>query len=215
VHVTQPPGYGPPPGYPPPGYPPPGYPPPGYPPPGYRPAWQPPPPALSPGGAPLADFGTRLLSWLIDAVLVSVVGLGVAVPLGFWFLSTRFSRLDALGPTPGLGQVFSAFFLPLLLVEASVIAFQLVCYYVYSVELMYRSGQTLGKRIMKIRIVPLDPAATLTRGMAAKRYLVEFVGGTLIPYFHYVDGLWQLWDKPFQQTLHDKVARTAVVKVSA
>ena len=42
--------------------------------------------------------------------------------------------------------------------------------------MMYRSGQTVGKRAMKIRVVPIDPAATLTRAMAAKRYLVEFVG---------------------------------------
>ena len=30
-----------------------------------------------------------------------------------------------------------------------------------------------------------------------------------------VDGLWQLWDKPYLQTLHDKAAQTVVVKVSA
>jgi hypothetical protein len=30
-----------------------------------------------------------------------------------------------------------------------------------------------------------------------------------------IDGFWQLWDKPFQQTLHDKAAQTVVVKVSA
>jgi hypothetical protein len=28
------------------------------------------------------------------------------------------------------------------------------------------------------------------------------------------DGLWQLWDKPWQQCLHDKFAGTVVVKVS-
>jgi hypothetical protein len=29
-----------------------------------------------------------------------------------------------------------------------------------------------------------------------------------------VDGLWQLWDKPFQQCLHDKAAGTVVVKLT-
>jgi uncharacterized RDD family membrane protein YckC len=51
--------------------------------------------------------------------------------------------------------------------------------------------------------------------MAAKRYLVENVGGTLVPFLFYLDGLWQLWDKPYQQTLHDKFAQTVVVKVAA
>ena len=217
MHVTQPPGYGPPPG---PGYPP-SYPPPGYGPPGYNVPWQPPPPALSPAGVPLADFGTRLLAWLIDTVILAVVTLGISMPLFFWFAFNRLAGSQAswpaenAGPNPDFGPVFVSVLLPIFLFEAGIYLFMLVCYYLYSVELMYRTGQTLGKRIMKIRIVPIDPAATLTRGMAAKRYLIEFVAGMLLPFFSYVDGLWQLWDKPFQQTLHDKVAQTVVVKVSA
>ena len=175
----------------------------------------PPPPALSPAGVPLADFGTRLLAWLIDTAVVTVVTLIVALPLLFWFMYRLTSRMDAAGANLDGGQFFTSFFLPVLLAELGYVLFVLLCYYVYDVEMMYRSGQTLGKRIMKIRIVPLNPARPLTRGMAAKRYLLEFVGGTLIPFFHYLDGLWQLWDKPFQQTLHDKVAGTVVVKVSA
>ena len=34
-----------------------------------------------------------------------------------------------------------------------------------------------------------------------------------MPFLSYVDGLWQLWDKPYQQTLHDKAAKTVVIKV--
>jgi hypothetical protein len=68
---------------------------------------------------------------------------------------------------------------------------------------------------MKIRVVPLTPAATLTRGMAAKRWLVGNVAAIFIPLFSYVDGLWQLWDKPYRQCLHDKFAQTTVVKVTS
>ena len=39
-----------------------------YPPPGWRPI---PPPPLSPAGQPLADFGTRLLAYPIDAAVIS------------------------------------------------------------------------------------------------------------------------------------------------
>ena len=85
----------------------------------------------------------------------------------------------------------------------------------YDVEYMHRSGQTLGKKVMKIRVMPIDPSRTLTRGMAVKRYLVQFVACAFVPFLSYVDGLWQLWDKPYQQTLHDKAAQTVVVKVSA
>jgi uncharacterized RDD family membrane protein YckC len=177
----------------------------------------PPPPALSPGGAPLADFGSRLLAALIDGAILTGVAMIIVLPVFFIVFFTRMT--DVINSTdPATGQpdpatVFSGFFLPLLLVELGLIAFTLVIYYFYYVEMLFRSGQTVGKKALKIRIVPLDPSATLTRGMAAKRYLVEFGVSVLVPFFQYLDGLWQLWDKPYQQTLHDKFAQTVVIKV--
>ena len=58
---------------------------------------------------------------------------------------------------------------PLLGFVAFVLVFSLVLNYVYEVEMMFRTGQTVGKRIMKIRVIPVDPAQTLTRGDAARR----------------------------------------------
>jgi uncharacterized RDD family membrane protein YckC len=187
----------------------PSYPPP---PPGWRPT---PPPPLSPGGQPLADFGTRFLSYLIDSAIITAVLTVLALPVMAIFFATQFDRLsttDPYGPQP---DIFRDFIGPLLLIELGLILAVLVIYYIYNVELMYRTGQTVGKKAMKIRVVPLDPAAPLTRTMAAKRYLVEYIGGLLIPFFSYLDGLWQLWDKPYQQTLHDRFAQTVVIKVSA
>ena len=37
----------------------------------------------------------------------------------------------------------------------------------------------------------------------------------LEPFLGYLDGFWQLWDKPYRQCLHDKWPRTVVVKVGA
>ena len=207
----MPPGY-----YPPPGYqmPPGNQMPPGYqmPPPGYWPV--PPPPPLSPGGAPLADFGTRLAAYIIDRVILGIGSLIVLAPVLFVVLrSLPDPELYADNASGGL--VFRDFVLPLLLVEAGFFVFLFIVYYLYFVEYMHRAGETLGKKMMKIRVMPIDPSARLTRGMAVKRYLVEFLAGSFVPFFSYLDGLWQLWDKPFQQTLHDKAAQTVVVKVSA
>jgi len=194
-----------------------GPPPAGYygPPPGY-PAYLPPPPALSPAGVPLADFGSRLLAAIIDGAIAGGVSLVVAFPVAFIFIFSRMNDVIATDPytgEPDSSVFFTDFFLPVLLFELGLVGFMLVLYYVYHVEMLFRSGQTLGKKIMKIRIVPIDPSATLTRGMATKRYLIEFPAAMLVPFFSYLDGLWQLWDKPYQQTLHDKVARTVVIKV--
>jgi uncharacterized RDD family membrane protein YckC len=193
--VNQPPGYGPPPGYP------------------AGPGYLPPPaPPLSPAGVPLAGFDQRLLAYMIDIALLSAVSFVVAIPAVFVVLG-RITEAQQGRPVVDVNDFVSDYFMPLLLLEVGLFALLLVLYYVYVVEFMHRTGQTVGKKAMKIRVVPIDPSRRLTRGMAAKRYLIEYVVGTIVPFFSWVDGLWQLWDKPYQQTLHDKVAQTVVVKV--
>jgi uncharacterized RDD family membrane protein YckC len=173
-----------------------------------------PPAPTSPGGLPLADFGTRLAAYVIDLVILGGVSLVLAVPALFLvFRSLPDFDTYAYDDTPS--RMFSDYFGPLLIFEAAWIVVVMALYYLYAVEYMHRSGQTIGKKALKIRIVPLEPGARLTRGMAAKRYLIEHVCGAFVPFLRELDGLWQLWDKPYQQALHDKVAGTVVVKVSA
>jgi uncharacterized RDD family membrane protein YckC len=178
--------------------------------------WRPPPVPLAPDGRPLADFGTRLLAHLIDGAILGGIAMVIFVPvlvLVSFSLMPDFADQAATGVTT-TEDVFGDFFLPLILIELGFFLLLLAGYYIYFVEMMYRSGQTVGKKAMKIRVVPLEPGTPLTRGMAAKRYSIEFLVGFAVPFFSYVDGLWQLWDKPYQQTLHDKVAKTVVVKVA-
>jgi uncharacterized RDD family membrane protein YckC len=191
VRVTQPYGYGPPPAGP----------------------YYPPPPPTSPAGQPLADFGSRLGAWLIDSAIVSAALLVVTVPAMFAVFFT------ALRPAIDESSVDNStlpgdFIVTVLLVEGGIILLAVVLQYVYQVEMMYRSGQTVGKRAMRLRVIPIDPARRLTRGMAATRFLVQFVVGAFVPFFNLFDGLWMLWDKPYLQTLHDKAAETVVIKVS-
>ena len=188
--------------------------PPGVPPyPGFAPV------PLSPGGQPLASFADRLLAWLIDVAVASVLSVVLFVPVVLLIWYRAFSDMMKVNPDgtvvePDPARMMNDFVVPLLLAEAALLLVLLVFYWFYHVEYAHRTGQTLGKKAMKIRVVPLDPARTLTRGMAGKRYLVEFVASSLVPFLSYLDGLWQLWDKPFQQCLHDKFAGTVVVKVS-
>jgi uncharacterized RDD family membrane protein YckC len=201
---------------PPPGYLPPGYGPPGFSPqPGYRPPAYPPPPPVSPGGQPLASFLDRFLAYLLDGVVFTAVTLVLLLPpffIALFALMPDF-EVDAYGQPEDV-DVFQ-FLGPLLLLELGLVVVALALAYVYYVEMMFRSGQTLGKKVMKLRVVPVDPAASLDRGMAAKRYLAQHVAGVVLPFYTYVDGFWQLWDKPLQQCLHDKFAQTVVVKLGA
>jgi uncharacterized RDD family membrane protein YckC len=184
----------------PPGYAPPEYGvPPGYPP-GWRTVWNP----VGPAGQPLASFGDRLLAYLVDAAILLAVGL-VTIPLAILGL------VLVMAPSGTRGDAAVA--LLMLLAVATVFVLNLAITYLYYVEMMFRSGQTVGKRALKIRVVPLEPRARLDRPTAVKRWLVQCVAAW-IPVVGYVDGLWQLWDRPFQQCLHDKYAQTVVIKVN-
>ncbi|MFD2766621.1 RDD family protein [Micromonospora eburnea] len=214
VPPTGPP-YAPPAQYAPPAYAgPPGYPPPMHPPyPGFV------PPALAPNGQPLASFADRLLAWLIDTAVATLLGMVLFLPVFIWLWFRMFREMTTVNPDgtayqPDPATMMTDFFLPILLAEAGLVVVMLVFYWLYHVEYARRTGQTLGKKAMKIRIIPVDPSAPLTRGALGKRYLVEFVAGSLVPFANYVDGFWQLWDKPWQQCLHDKFAGTVVVKVA-
>jgi uncharacterized RDD family membrane protein YckC len=218
-YPTPPQAYPRPPGYPPPlGHPPypaqPYQPPPGFPPP---PGFQAPagyqylPPPTSPAGFPLADFGQRLLARVIDGAILGGISAVVLIPLYIYVL---FVVIDPTVTVNGEIDDPAEVFLPLLAFIAFVLVFSLALTYVYEVEMMFRSGQTFGKRIMKIRIIPVDPAQTLTRGHAARRFLVN-QGAGLVPGLGWVDGLFQLWDKPYRQCLHDKFAKTLVIKLGA
>ena len=164
---------------------------------------------------PLADFGTRLGAYVIDGLLLGAVNLVFLLPAVILLISHVAATAPDTGPDGDPGRFFATAFLPLLALEAGALVFGLALSYLYAVEVMHRWGQTLGKRILKIQVVPLDPSLRLTRSMAVKRWATEFLPGTFVPFYGLLDGLWQLWDRPFQQTLHDKAAQTVVVKVSA
>jgi uncharacterized RDD family membrane protein YckC len=73
-------------------------------------------------------------------------------------------------------------------------------------------GQTLGKRAMSLRVVRADDGGAISYGQAAWRLLFAYlislatcgIGGL-------IDVAWILWDRR-RQALHDKVARTVVVR---
>jgi len=167
-------------------------------------------PPVAPTGQPLAEFLDRFLAYVIDALILGVVSIVVFVPLFVVMFATFASNID-----PETGEVTSAV-APLTFFGMWLLGFVLLvaANYIYQVEMMYRRGQTIGKRAMKIQIIPVRPGEQLTRGMAAKRWLASFVAGAIIPFWNWIDGLWQLWDKPYRQCLHDKFAETVVIKLS-
>jgi uncharacterized RDD family membrane protein YckC len=157
----------------------------------------------APNGQELADVWIRLLARLIDGLIVGGVVSIVVVPLVIIVFVVSINSGDG-GTLLGV----------LLITELIAFLLTLAGQYVYDVEFAKRTGQTVGKRVMKLRIVPLDPHQPLDRGVLAKRWLVSSPGG-LVPGLGILNVLWCLWDQPFRQCLHDKFAKTVVVKVPA
>ncbi|MEU6852018.1 RDD family protein [Actinacidiphila alni] len=148
-----------------------------------------------PGMAPLATLNQRFLARLVDTVVLIVIDVLVSVVVYGDDLS---SPTDA-----GSGKQ----------AVATVVTF--VVYFLYEGFMTAARGQTLGKRMLKIR------AARLVDGevpggdgwtRAAVYALPGAFGVVLVgPLFWLLNSLWCLWDKPYRQCLHDKAARTVVV----
>ncbi|MBA3653759.1 MAG: RDD family protein [Actinobacteria bacterium] len=68
------------------------------------------------------------------------------------------------------------------------------------------SGQTIGKRVMNIRVVDLATGMPIGPTRALIRYFGRFVSAVVIGIGYF----WMLWDDE-RQTWHDKFANAAVV----
>lgn len=81
--------------------------------------------------------------------------------------------------------------------------------------LLTQNQQTIGKKAMKLRVVSLEhggrPGDNQLWARAAVYGLPQAVY-CLGDLFALLNTLWLLWDKPNQQCLHDKAAKTVVVK---
>ncbi|SDH79329.1 Uncharacterized membrane protein YckC, RDD family [Sinosporangium album] len=174
--------------------------------------------AVPPGApAPLAEWWQRLVARIIDGLLFGVVSAIISMILtAIFFIPERWNpETEAIDPVGGL---FIATLLAALFSAAAVITYEFL--------MLRRGGQTLGKLAMGIRVVPvggtLAPGGLSTEvvirraGVLWGGYAISWipvVGNLIYGVFGLVNVLWQFWDKPLQQCLHDKVANTVVVKV--
>lgn len=166
----------------------------------------------------LAEWWQRLVARIVDTVVLAVL----MAPLTGWFFVWYLHRLPAMFPadpaTPPRIDDIMRMELRLMGVSLLVGLAGALVLFAYDGLQHAKWGQTLGKRAMKIKVVELTTRGPITGGAAAKRAAmyafapeVPGVGGIV----GLLNVLWLLWDKPYRQCLHDKVARTVVVKTEA
>jgi uncharacterized RDD family membrane protein YckC len=143
---------------------------------------------------PLADSAKRTLARIIDMILV-----GVVIVLLSWAFGVGEYELtgDDIDTAASFGQ--------------STIA--AVLYIAYDTLMTAKSGQTLGKKWLKMRVADLDNGATPSVQTALIRAAVLW-----LPFafccaciWTAISGGWSYFDKPYKQGLHDKAAKTVVV----
>ncbi|MFJ6749717.1 RDD family protein [Streptomyces sp. NPDC091266] len=150
------------------------------------------------GMPPLANRGRRLVARIIDAIVIIVpVSLIMNAIVGWVdYTSTNGSETGK---------------------QATVSGVTMLAYLIYEGLMLTSRGQTLGKMAMKIRVAMLTngavPAGSPGWIRAAVYTLPEIVPccGFI---FWLVNVLWCTWDKPYQQCLHDKAAKTVVVSTA-
>jgi uncharacterized RDD family membrane protein YckC len=152
-----------------------------------------------PGPDPtLADPGSRLLARIIDGIIcgaVIVVFVVGSVVIQHVVAPASLEGPDSAGTIAGgVVRLVVMFGGP----------------FVYEWVMLARSGATVGKRIMKVRVVRVD-RGPISGGRAAGRTAALLVFGFL-PCVGLLNELWLLWDRPLQQCLHDKVVTTVVVR---
>ncbi|MGW0630393.1 RDD family protein [Streptomyces sp. NPDC002758] len=149
------------------------------------------------GMPPLADSGKRTLARIIDLILVGIV---------VWLVTWGFgvSEYQVNGEKMQVGKSLAQSFIAAVL------------YIAYDTFLISRTGQTLGKKWLGMRVANLDNGATPSVQTSLIRALVLW-----IPFafccaciWTAICGGWSFFDKPYKQGLHDKAAKTVVVSTS-
>lgn len=164
-----------------------------------------------PAGFTGASLERRLGARVVDIVLVGLLSLVANSWLGYRYLQILIPYLrDALNhpnatPPPPDSRLNELLY-PMLLIS-------LALWFVYEVISTSRSGQTVGKRLLRIKVVRIDGAA-VDFGLSFRRWSVLAIPNLLFPCgvpIQILDALWCTWDRPLAQCIHDKSAHTVVV----
>jgi uncharacterized RDD family membrane protein YckC len=185
-----------------------------------------PAPAPRPHGLMLASSGSRLVARLVDIVAVLILSVIANAWFGvqFWrdfqpyftdYLRWAESTTNpfALDGAPVPPQSLYTLLLLMCVVITAV-------WFAYEVPASANSGQTLGKRLLGIKVVRVESDGRLGFGRALRRWSRLGLPTLLWPLCYgltailqVIDCLFVVIDRPLHQALHDKGARTVVVQV--
>ncbi|MFI1285491.1 RDD family protein [Streptomyces sp. NPDC020858] len=159
------------------------------------------------GMPPLADFGKRLAARIIDVLIVAVPL--ALIQLAFGTSRYRFETDQGEDVSELIAKSYSGTGLVMTLIA-------IVAYLGYDWWFTQKSGQTVGKRALGLRVAMLNDGSVPNSGASLGRAAVLW-----LPTLLCCPCLWPialivsiLVDKPYKQGLHDKVGKTVVVQAA-
>jgi uncharacterized RDD family membrane protein YckC len=174
----------------------------------------------TPAGFVIASPGTRFLARIIDVLAVLVLCAAANWLFAyhwwqlFWAYANQVSRLSQSGATapPAPNQLYNLTLIILVVTTA--------VWFAYEVPSSANTGQTLGKRILGIRVMRLESEERLGFGRSWRRWsrlgLPTLLWGCCLVglVFQFFDCFSVALDVPLHQALHDKAAATVVVRTN-
>jgi len=137
---------------------------------------------------PLAESGKRVLARVIDLVIVFIPA--ALIDLGSGGTNDFGSSRSAIGS----------------------VAFAVIGFF-YEWLMTQSTGQTVGKKAMKLRAAMLDNGSVPSSSASAVRALVLWLPAFCCTCVWFgIIGITVLFDKPYKQGLHEKAAKTVVVQ---
>ncbi|MEW2495958.1 RDD family protein [Streptomyces nodosus] len=156
-----------------------------------------------------AGLGKRLAARLLDTLVLAAVTGVAAVPLGTRSIDHIHAKVEAArmsGQTVTVWLLDGTTSVHLAVVLAVLLGFGVL----YEVLPTAKWGRTLGKRLCGIEVRDIEAHEPPDFGRALRRWLVYSVPGLLV--VGVVGVLWCLFDRPWHQCWHDKVAHTFVAR---
>jgi uncharacterized RDD family membrane protein YckC len=177
-------------------------------------------PAALAHGLPVAPMWARFIARLIDILVV----LGLNIVVNGWFAYQYWKEIY-----PEMAAAFHATMANqkvepltassrLSYLEIVIIVLAAALWFAYEVPSIAGSGQTLGKRVMRVKVMRQESTEPVGFGRAIRRWnplglptLMWYCGIGFL--FQIADGLSPLFDWPLRRALHDRSAGTVVVRV--
>lgn len=159
------------------------------------------------GAAPsYASWGKRVLAYLIDMALFLLAYIPFII--GAIYAGSQASTGEVGSTGSSATPAEQGFFVGMMALTGVLF----LAIFIWNICLKQgKTGYTVGKGVMGIKLIKEDTGQPIGAGMAFLRYLLtQAISAVTCGIGGLIDLLWPLWDSK-RQTLHDKILSTVVI----